>query len=186
MRTEIKIDKQENISERPGKPDFALALKVSDCVELESVMLVDCQCKQQRFVKTESRAFDINYSTESNMDTESKRVIVLAKFKWEGFEANSKDKTPFATIEASFVLLYSASNLEGINQENIEMFGKLNGIYNAWPYWREFLQNSISRMCLPPLTAPVFRLFPPKKDEVKEKTNVEAAPTQSQNAKEAK
>jgi hypothetical protein len=162
MSKEIKSN---NISEKPGKTDFALAIKVSDRVELESVMLVDCHCRQLRFIKAESRAFDINYSAESSMDTEAKRIIVLAKFKWEGFEADSKEKKQFATIEASFLLMYSAPSLEGINQENVEMFGNLNGIYNAWPYWREFLQNSISRMCLPPLTAPVFRLFPPKKDE---------------------
>ena len=165
MSKEIKSTNQDNISEKPCKTDFALAIKVSDRVELESVMLADCHCKQLRFIKAESRAFDINYSAESSMDTEAKRIIVLAKFKWEGFEADSKEKTPFVTIEASFLLMYSAFSLEGLNQENVEMFGKLNGIYNAWPYWREFLQNSISRMCLPPLTAPVFRLFPPKKEE---------------------
>ncbi|MGA2324334.1 MAG: hypothetical protein ABSG22_10845 [Sedimentisphaerales bacterium] len=165
MSEEIKSNNQNNISEKPGKTDFALAIKVSDRVQLESVMLFDCHCRQLRFIKAESRAFDINYSAESSMDTEAKRVIVLAKFKWEGFEADSKEKKQFATIEASFLLMYSAPSLEGINQENVEMFGNLNGIYNAWPYWREFLQNSIARMCLPPLTAPVFRLFPPKKEE---------------------
>jgi len=38
-------------------------------------------------------------------------------------------------------------------------FARTNGIYNAWPYWREFVQNMIARMNLPPLVIPVFRLF---------------------------
>jgi hypothetical protein len=165
MSKEIKNNDQGNISVKPGKTDFALAIKVSDRVELESIMLVECHCSQLRFIKAESRAFDINYSAESSMDTEAKRIIVLAKFKWEGFEADTKEKKQFATIEASFLLMYKIPDFEGINHENVEMFGNLNGIYNAWPYWREFLQNNISRMCLPSLTAPVFRLFPPKKEE---------------------
>ena len=50
-------------------------------------------------------------------------------------------KEPFAVIEACFLLIYTAENLEGIKQENIDMFGEMNGVYNALPYWREYVQD---------------------------------------------
>jgi preprotein translocase subunit SecB len=32
----------------------------------------------------------------------------------------------------------------------------MNGIYNIWPYWREYVQTTTSRLGLPPLTLPVL------------------------------
>lgn len=36
--------------------------------------------------------------------------------------------------------------------EELEAFSRINGIYHAWPYWREFVQSSTTRAGLPPLT----------------------------------
>lgn len=36
--------------------------------------------------------------------------------------------------------------------DELEKFAKINGIYHAWPYWREFVQNCTTRAGLPPLT----------------------------------
>ena len=35
-------------------------------------------------------------------------------------------------------------------------FGKINGIFNIWPYWREYVQSSISRIGLPPVAIPLM------------------------------
>jgi len=40
----------------------------------------------------------------------------------------------------------------------VRHFAETNGLYNAWPYWREFVQNTAARMSLPGLTVPVLRL----------------------------
>lgn len=61
-------------------------------------------------------------------------------------------------VEATFVLQYSLSRAEGVTSEDLTAFGLINGVYNAWPYWREFVQNTTARMGLPTITAPVFRL----------------------------
>jgi hypothetical protein len=41
--------------------------------------------------------------------------------------------------------------------ETLEAFARFNGIFNAWPYWREYVQSATSQMGLPRLILPVFR-----------------------------
>ena len=47
------------------------------------------------------------------------------------------------------------------SSNEVSAFSKTNAMLNSWPYWREFVQNTVARMNLPPLTLPLFRLVPP-------------------------
>jgi hypothetical protein len=60
-------------------------------------------------------------------------------------------------IDAAFMIHYAIPSFDGIEKSHIDAFGELNGVYNAWPYWREFVQAATVRMALPPLTVPVHR-----------------------------
>lgn len=60
-------------------------------------------------------------------------------------------------IEATFLLQYRVSSMEGLRKPNITAFGETNGLYNAWPYWREFVHAMTVRMGFPALTIAVFR-----------------------------
>jgi preprotein translocase subunit SecB len=51
------------------------------------------------------------------------------------------------------------TSLEGLTEAHLDAFAKTNAVFNAWPYWREFVQSTTVRMGLPPLVTPVFR-FP--------------------------
>ena len=63
-----------------------------------------------------------------------------------------------AEISAAFDLSYRLSTEDTFSAEEIEGFGQLNAVFNAWPYWREFVQTSLSRMALPSLTLPLYRM----------------------------
>ena len=69
-------------------------------------------------------------------------------------------------LEAEFALRYRLNTGEPVDDNNVEAFAKMNGVYNAWPYWREFVQSSVARMGLPPLVVGVItqqslvKLFP--------------------------
>jgi len=60
-------------------------------------------------------------------------------------------------IEASFALAYAFKSLANISDEQIQEFGQRNELYNAWPYWREFVQTMTARMGLPALKIPLLR-----------------------------
>ena len=43
------------------------------------------------------------------------------------------------------------------SHETLTQFAKLNGVFNAWPYWRHFVQSATVDMGLPRIVMPVFR-----------------------------
>jgi preprotein translocase subunit SecB len=63
---------------------------------------------------------------------------------------------PTFQVEAAFAVAYSFDSLEGISPEQITEFGQRNALYNVWPYWREFVQSTTTRMGLPPLKIPLL------------------------------
>ncbi len=135
----------------------AVGLLVSDRVQLKDVRLISCKCDQTPEATLGKKAYDIKHSTEVQVDKKNGYVIVTAKFHFEAF-TESKTQKPVIFIDASFLLAYKIENFEGLTQKGFEQFANLNGIYNAWPYWREFVQNTVTRMGLPSLTIPVFRI----------------------------
>jgi hypothetical protein len=44
--------------------------------------------------------------------------------------------------------------------EEIDAFRESNAIFNCWPYFRELVQSSLSRMNYPPMSIPFLRLAP--------------------------
>jgi len=148
-KVKTKVQKKEN--------KVAAGLLVSERVQLKDVRLISCKCDQTPVATLGKKAYDINYSTEVQVDKKNGYVIVTAKFHFEAF-TESKTKKPVIFIDATFLLAYKIENFEGLTQKGFEQFAKLNGIYNAWPYWREFVQNTVTRMGLPSLSIPVFRI----------------------------
>jgi len=148
--------------------DYKLAADVSKRVSIENVRLLHCNSYQKPEVGRGKQSISIDCNVKVEVNRKSHFIIVLPRFKLQGFSEESKSKEPSLLVEANFMLVYKANNLKGLSENNFNAFGNTNGIYNAWPYWREFVQNTIARMSLPPLTIPVFRLVPAK---VKEKVN---------------
>lgn len=44
--------------------------------------------------------------------------------------------------------------------EEVEAFTESNAVLNCWPYFRELVQNTLTRMNYPPLSIPFLRLVP--------------------------
>ena len=63
-----------------------------------------------------------------------------------------------AEVGAVFDLAYHVPKDEVFSSEEVEGFGQLNAVFNAWPYWREYVQTSLSRMAMPGLTVPLYRM----------------------------
>jgi len=147
---------------KQDKASLLTALKVSERVQLENIRLMECNCKQLRLVGPGEKTFEMERNAKSTMDKATNRIFVYTEFTLKTFETESANTEPFAIFKTSFLLIYSAGTLDDITDEAVDTFGKTNGIFNAWPYWREFVQNTIVRMNLPSLTIPVFRIFAPK------------------------
>jgi preprotein translocase subunit SecB len=142
------------------QPNLKDAVQVAEQVELQEVRLLGCNCNQSIKNIQGNKCFDVDKDIDVQVDREAGRIFVVAKFSLKTFLEKEKND-PFATIDASFLLVYNAKNISEMPDEYFDSFGKTNGIYNAWPYWREFVQNATTRMGLPSLTMPVFRIVKP-------------------------
>jgi len=144
-------------------------LMVSDRVELEDIRLISSKCSQTPEASMGKKTYNIDYSAKVHPDKKNGYIIVTPEFHFEAFREESKIQKPAILIDASFVLAYKIDSFKGLTQKGFEQFANLNGIYNAWPYWREFVQNTIVRMGLSSLSIPVFRIVEPPKEKVPKK-----------------
>jgi len=64
--------------------------------------------------------------------------------------------------------LYSFNQKADFKKDDLDMFANVNGVFNCWPYWREFVQNITTRMGLPSLIVPLLKI--PKKPSPSKKT----------------
>lgn len=152
--------------------NLSLAIAISDQVELKDIRLLSSECQHAPNVIQGEKIFDVDRTVRVEIDRDKNVILVFPKFELKAYSEEDKIKQdkPFLKIEAIFMLIYQAKDLSGLNEEAFESFGQANGVYNAWPYWREYVQNITSRMGLPSLTIPVFRIVAPPEPKKSKKT----------------
>lgn len=133
------------------------AADISKCVEIRNVCTLDSQTHRDVDLP---KAMDVTYETTARTFTDTKQslVVVHAQFAMWACASGSEEEKRVVRIELVLELTYHCPGVAGFGQKALTQFGHTNGIYNAWPYWREFVQSSVARMGLPGLIVPVFRL----------------------------
>jgi hypothetical protein len=87
--------------------------------------------------------------------------------------SDNKKAEPVILVECAYEADYVLREGFEITSEHVKAFKDGNAIFNAWPYFREYLQSNLQRMGLPPLTAPFLRLQPKPKPRKREKNEHE-------------
>ncbi|MDQ6768959.1 MAG: hypothetical protein M3Z54_03110 [Gemmatimonadota bacterium] len=85
------------------------------------------------------------------------KIFVTVEFDCNGAGGPPSGDTQRLKLSAIYLLIYSHPDLTSLPAESLEAFARLNGVYNAWPYWRELIQTVSGRIGLGPLVVPVFR-----------------------------
>lgn len=161
MSKKIELHKEAKVI------DLRKAVSVADRVSLEDVRLIHSRCYLKPSGIKGPYGINIECNVDIQINKEKQIIIVLPCFELIAYVVDSKKNEPDFAISASFALTYSINKFEGLDEDNYHSFGEANGVYNAWPYWREFVQNTTSRMGLSSINVPVFRIIPSKKEEAK-------------------
>ncbi len=138
-----------------------LAVPVSARVQIESVVLVESIVKRTTDVKISRGEFQVNVNitnVQYGADPTNDSVFVIPTFTLKAERTTESERSLILSIETSFALYYSIKSVGDFGDESIKAFAFTNGIFNAWPYWREYVQSTAARMGLPPIVIPVFRL----------------------------
>ena len=129
------------------------------------------------------RRLSIEFSFKSKvLPGRAGEMLLEIAFRMSGTpETDSEDSRgkadPAVLVECAYEARYSLNEDFQVTEEQVKAFKDGNAIFNVWPYFREYLQNSLQRMGLPPFAAPFLRLEPkaPKKRKTA-KPLAEAAP----------
>ena len=136
--------------------DLELAVPVSQRVALEDVSLVETLARRREVRDSLPTILSLGVDIKTEVSRTAGTIRVLPRFTFvAAYDKAGTDE--LLRIEAVFLLRYSVPSFEGLTKANLDAFGETNGRYNAWPYWREYVQATTVRMGLPPLTMPVYR-----------------------------
>ena len=90
-------------------------------------------------------------SIKPGLDIENKELTYMITLDLVGGQSRKDPEHPSLFIEAVFAVTYGLQSTDGIREDKVIAFGQLNGVFNVWPYWREFVQSMTCRMGLPGL-----------------------------------
>lgn len=128
-------------------------------VEIEDVRLVEANVATKVRSPSDTGAVDllVNRTAEiSEHQEENGTFFVVATMRAQVIAEQAKEDA-LVSIEARFEIEYRLPEGFHVDPETLTAFAETNGIYNAWPYWREFVQSMFVRMGLPPLVLPLLR-----------------------------
>lgn len=141
---------------RNGEPDLS---RIVSAVQIQDVRLREAGYRSLFALDelaencTVTSAHDASIARRPDEDG---RFIVLTTFK---LAVHADDEGALqAEVNAVFELSYGIPATESFSQEELDAFGRVNAVFNAWPYWRELVQTSFARMSLPKLVVPLFRV----------------------------
>ena len=156
------------------KNEFDLSVEVANRIELENVRQLAGNFKLEQMNPEGEKTFTIIPKPEVIFDDENNKILVFIDFVVETFVKKGKEEKTLGTIGSNYLLIYNLKSAKDLTQKHFRAFAKFNGVFNAWPYLREFTQMATSRLSLPPLVLPTYRygmelMQTPEKRKIKKK-----------------
>ena len=133
-------------------------------VKIETVRLRSSRCRDKTRPDGLPEDVLLGRATRHELDWVSRKVHVFVRYSFQGNypeETTTEENAPLQ-ITGEYKVSYSIVSGDEPTSDELKAFSDLNGVYNTWPYWREFLQSMLMRMGLPVFTLPVLPPSPPQ------------------------
>jgi len=138
--------------------EMALAGDVASRVEIAEIKILQASVLCDLPPTGEIGVLQLSQESEAETDVIGNCIYVKPRLLVEGRSQDRPSNSPVLRIEGKFLVVYNLNSHNALTDAHFKAFGRVNGLFNAWPYWREFVQSMTVRMGLPPLTLSVFRL----------------------------
>jgi len=134
--------------------------KIISVVQIEEIRVCEASCRS--LVRPVDIAESVGEMTSIDVDVVKKPegdglLLIRTQFNLE-IRGGGGEGELQAEVRGIFELSYQVPADEKFSSDELKGFGKVNAVFNAWPYWRELVQSSLARMSMPVLTVPVHRL----------------------------
>jgi hypothetical protein len=135
--------------------------RVISAAQIGGVRLVEASAKNR--VRSVQEVGDdagllLNYKAHLKEGPDAAGVFfVVARMNARVAEGAKAD--PYVSVSVAFELTYRLPEpeVQQASRADLQAFAEVNGVFNAWPYFREFVQAATSRMNLPPIVLPLYR-----------------------------
>ena len=127
--------------------------EILSSIELQQILLNDCSVKRYE-LKTKGGTVDLDIAMKVNYTQNPSRAEFIVNYKLEGVKRNEGDEEKVFAVSAGFLMTYTKKKEIEVTKEFVDIFKKNSIELVSWPYFREFVQNTIVRMGFPPLTLP--------------------------------
>jgi hypothetical protein len=134
------------------------AFSLQSRAEITEIRLIEASlfCK----ASVEEAGFPLEFSIEFAPEGAVVEGGVLTVTVRYTFRITAKSKADVVLIKCGLQAAYDLTDGYRPSTEEIEAFRTGNAVFNCWPYFREFVQNTVTRMNYPPPTIPFLRLMP--------------------------
>ena len=107
---------------------------------------------------------DITLNTLKAIVDEDKFVRFIASFTLDGKISENDNVVKLFTVSGDYSVVYYKQSDVVVTKEFFDVFKELSLSTIVWPYFREYIQNMVSRTGLPPFVLPSKIIAKSKKD----------------------
>ncbi len=159
---------EQNPSENPSSENVTEVMKrvsaVTHLFELDEIQFVRCAFGFEPGSDEMKQIMDIRFAVVNvQLESDSLKVCLGFQFSAPNPLADEDDQNHESVmrveISADLLVTYALEDKDAdYLLANAEDFGRVNGVYNSWPYLREFVRSSLVRLGLPPFDLPLLRV----------------------------
>jgi hypothetical protein len=163
------VEASEAAAEKRSRSLLDLAAPVAAVVNLKTILVEECSARRAAEAHDTSKSYktlmehdvaEIGRSKGGDSLNVSLRFTLNVYNKEVAEGERDGDDDSLISMMCKFVVIYSLSNLDNIEDENLLAFGKTSGVFSVWPYWREYVHSTTFRLSVPPIVLPTYRVNP--------------------------
>lgn len=126
-------------------------------LEIENIFLSESSFKVFDCSKN-GGTIDLAFKDKYSFSEAVGKAFFIASFKMDGSLGKEEDKETLFKMSGEFRIECKKEDDVAISKEFFEVFRDTSLVVFVWPYYREFIQNTLVRAGFPPLTLPM-RIF---------------------------
>ena len=143
------MDVESNREVTPTPPSLMeLSIAISPWTHIKQIRLLKSTIESKSIDVAETFQLQHSFDATTVLDREAGLLSVYASL--------TVSAGKFVQIVAEFILEYSFDKSTPITDEIATAFGRMNGVHNVWPYWREYVQSISMKVGLRPITLPLM------------------------------
>jgi preprotein translocase subunit SecB len=123
--------------------------------ELVDIYLESCSVNHDRIELQAEKKIKLEIKDKVTFRQVDVGFIAITTYEIKAIPSDPQKVRPIMTIKATFCLHFKSQGIVG--KPFLDVFKVVNLPLNSWPYLREFVQNIVQRMNLPPLVLPFAR-----------------------------